>query len=743
MQHPNTTRLHFMALLLYISLAFLIMHAMIFRVQTHFAGFDYFNYHWNMWFIRHAFTTPDVNIYQNDFTFYPYLANYGYHALASFWYPLWAVLEPFVGTKIAVNGIIFVGCVLNGYLLFALIWRETNSPSLALIGGAAWQAFPIVRYSYFNTHLNLMNWWWLPAQVMLWAQTARAVRERRYRQALFWAFTQSIAFWGMGLSEHQFLIFTAFVLGPYGLVTLWMARHDVRQLAALIGFGLLTVTIFGVLYYFAGPLRYILTFEGQLAAGNVEVRPGIPFPSGFLSMSETWWQWDTPSMGVFVTLVLIGALVASIVYRKRIHNRWRWFWLLIGLPPLILALGPSLKIGDLSIPMPYRVMYTLTGGMFGMPWRLAPIFSMGVFVFAAFTFAPLLKPVDAANPRANHHRTASHRRLFAVVAVLLILFFSVRLGESAPLTPYPPEYAKHRAIAAEPDTKPIVVDVPTGVGTGEVLIGDPRAIQLQWYGMAHGRRTINGFISRAPVQSFFYIETGDPMLSWLGGRIPLDPTMVENQLRERIFSYPIGYFVIHTDLIPPNAPALQEIVGFFNRFPDLLCPPTFEGAAIFYRTRAETMGCETDRTPPHTETGVHRIEVGAIEDQRYLGWGWHWREQVFDVNLRWTGEYPQAVLYVNLPPQHDYTFTFAAQAFFEPRQVRIRVNGEILPETVQIAVESLARYTFTIPSRLLQSGGQNEIALVYDKTLVPREIGQSADERRLAIAVDWLEFAPR
>jgi len=104
----------------------------------------------------------------------------------------------------------------------------------------------------------------------------------------------------------------------------------------------------------------------------------------------------------------------------------------------------------------------------------------------------------------------------------------------------------------------VVLEVPTGVGTGEVLIGDPRAIQLQFYTLTHAHRTVNGFISRAPVESFWPLRTDDPMLSWLGQRRDLDATFVENQFRERIPLWPIGYVVVHQDLIGLESATNQE-----------------------------------------------------------------------------------------------------------------------------------------------------------------------------------------
>jgi hypothetical protein len=250
---------------------------------------------------------------------------------------------------------------------------------------------------------------------------------------------------------------------------------------------------------------------------------------------------------------------------------------------------------------------------------------------------------------------------------------------------------------------------------------------------------VNGFISRAPLENFWYLYRDDPMLSWLGQRRLLEAERVTEQLRERIFDWPIGYIVVHQDYTRRNGAQPLEISGFFNTLDDLLCPPIVEGDALFYRTTWHPDGCDP-RTPPETAPGVVTLDVGASGDERYLGWGWYEHELVAGLTLRWAGDQPQARLYVDLPPD-AYTIAISMQAFNEPRRVHLLVNGEPLPGEVTVSDAGLQAYTFDLPADRLGDGHHAEIALAYDNWLVPAEIGQSADQRRLAVAVDWIQFA--
>jgi hypothetical protein len=96
-------------------------------------------------------------------------------------------------------------------------------------------------------------------------------------------------------------------------------------------------------------------------------------------------------------------------------------------------------------------------------------------------------------------------------------------------------------------------------------------------------------------------------------------------------------------------------------------------------------------------------------------------------------------LYVDLPPD-TYTITVSMQAFSAPRRVHLLVNGAPLPGEVTVSEAGLESYTFGLPADQLGEGHHTEIALVYDSWLVPAEIGQSSDQRRLSVAVDWIQF---
>lgn len=714
--------LHFAALSFFSLTAFLTLYPLLFSPGSRTAGYDWFFPHWAYWWVRHALTTEGLHVYTSNFVMAPFTTSFAYNAMALFWFPVWAALEPVVGTIAAVNVIIFLACVLNGYVFFVFLRSEAAAPGLALIGGVVLQVFPAVRYFYYNSHINLMNWFLIPALLLIWKAVAAAVRGGRLRRSAIAAGVMGVGLWAAVLSDLQYPILGAFVLGPYGLLTLWRSP----QRGLLAGLGVLAVGLALGLLWLAGPLPYLDDMTGTLAPSPVEERPVIDFPAGFLAMADTWWDWNSPSFGAFVSATALISLAAALARFPR--GGWdRWVWLVVFVPPLVLALGPTLTIGDVRIAMPFRLLYTLTDGHFKMPWRLGPAFALGVMAFASKVWSPRL-------PR---HRAA---RAFLFGGVFLLLALDLRLFAGGPTTPVLPRYATYEQMGREPYDY-VVIEVPTGAGTGEILLGDADAIPLQYYGIFHGKRMVNGFISRAPLEHFWYLHTDDPMMAWLGQRRLLEPDAVENQLRQRIFDWPVGYLVVHQDLIRRKGTPPEEVIGYLNAHDALLCAPTVEGSAVFYRTRWHPDGC-IPRTPPEVEPGVYAIDIGTSGDERYIGWGWHWQETVAGITLRWAGDRPQTDVYLDLPPG-SYEVAVAMQAFEEPRRVRIALNGRLLEGEATVQPDSLASYTFDLPADAVGSGTALALSLHYDGWLVPAEIGHSPDRRRLAVAVDWLRFTRR
>jgi hypothetical protein len=217
-------------------------------------------------------------------------------------------------------------------------------------------------------------------------------------------------------------------------------------------------------------------------------------------------------------------------------------------------------------------------------------------------------------------------------------------------------------------------------------------------------------------------------MAWLGQRRLLEPDVVTKQLRERIFSWPISYIVVHQELIGKIGPTPQEILGFLNAQTELVCPVWVEGDAVVYRTAWHPAGCPA-RTPPERETGVYQIDLGESGDEKFIGQGWHWQESVPGTMVRWMTD--QALIYVDLPAG-AYRLTVSAQAFQQTRELTVRVNDQEVG-IANVPANSLHPLEFEIPRDVIGDGRHVTITLAAQSE-------RSADDRPLSVMVDWIRF---
>jgi hypothetical protein len=91
-------------------------------------------------------------------------------------------------------------------------------------------------------------------------------------------------------------------------------------------------------------------------------------------------------------------------------------------------------------------------------------------------------------------------------------------------------------------------------------------------------------------------------------------------------------------------------------------------------------------------------------------------------------------------PAGAYTVSIAAQAFYQPRILKVLANGVPLGDPVTVKTDSLQTLTFNLPADVVKDGKHLTLTLDYDGVVVPKDVGQGGDERKLAVAVDWIDF---
>ncbi|MDX2138429.1 MAG: hypothetical protein SF123_10075 [Chloroflexota bacterium] len=775
---------------IYSLLALLWLRQPLMHIETHMTGdpgqpvtTDYYHFHWNYWWIRHALTNG-LDVYQTNYVFAPHTSNLSLHTLAPLWYPIWAALEPAFGTVASMAGVFFVALLLNGFVFHVFLEKLGTAPGLALVGGILLQGSEVIFISLKWTMTNLLGWFWLPLVLLVWegvsyqasgtghqsSEKGKGTRAKGKMQAtvrlLWWSLLLGVTLWAMILTDLQYGVFLAFLLPPlvgWSLIDALKNKANVMADAAGRGLGIasavrllasatLALMVALLLLWVVGPLQPLLEFEQSvLATTPADRAPHVEFPLGLF-----WRDGHGASYGVLPVLLVITAIGYCLRHRgvdlQRIHRgKFRttppWVWLVLALPPLALSLGATVSLLGVDLPMPYQWFHMLLGGNFRYPERFINVFMIPALAFAL----PLLSNVFA---RARTTRMPFVR--FGFVVLVLVALLDVEIFGSVPLQAAPPQYKFYEQMGREAADY-VVVEVPTAGASGEGIVGRSEWAALQYYGIAHQHRMINGHISRVDPLRYLYMEFDDPMLAWLGQRRWLEPDIVHAQMQERISAFPVGYFVIHIPFLPQNGSTLQEVLGFFNQNTDLVCPTWASDSAVVYRTTWHPAGCPA-RIPIEVDDGIealpkYEILIGSPDDQRFIGWGWHWREQGIDGGwYRWAGDYPRlggdvvpedgflhADLHFDLP-SGAYQLELMMDAYGEARQVTLSLNDTVIGSREVSAGQGVLPYVFELPREVLGDGHNLTLRIAYDNALIPDSTVGTSQARRLSVLVTRVRF---
>ncbi len=733
----DSLRMRLFLLLCFTGIACIALANAILHVTTHLtldplhSVTDFYHFHWNFWWVRYALANQ-LNIYETTYVLAPWVNSLALHTLSLAWFPIWAVVEPFarlfgfspaVSSNIAMTVIFIVALVLNGFVTYLFLRTFGVNRNLAFLGGVLIETAPLLLHSIGWTNLNLLGWFWPLLLILAWRRLVLAwqVHQPKLRP-LGWIIILALGVWLMMLTDVQYAIFGVFLLVPYGVCSLVTLKTK-TLIPRLVGsLGVALIVAVGLLT-FLGPLDEIVAYSTEgIATTPAERGPKIEFPECFV------WHCDRDvSMGALVLPGMILAVGLNVWMRKKPDvqhklRKDRWFWLWVALPPLILSAGAYITIGGgTDIPMPYVALHQLLGGMFRYPERFSVVFMIPALVFIGATLTPLIE-----NLRPS-------RQLLVYAGLFFVVVMDSRMFSPFPIQPLPTEYAFYEHIAHEP-YEYVIVDIPTGGSSGEGFVGEPITYTTQFYALTHEKRVVNGHISRINTWHYMYMRTSDPMMAWLGQRRDLEADVVAEQMAERNSLFPIGYYVIHTQWLPPFSETLEEILGFLNSHSELACPYWQEGDLIAYRSVWHPEGCPP-RTVPLNAEGLAVIPIGDAGDYAYLGTGWYAPEQIFDITLRWMGGSTETTLVAQVP-ENTQALILRAQSFAEPRDIRLLINGISTGQTLTITPEALENYRFEIPTGMLSAEASSVFTFVYAE---PTR-GSGDDDRALAFFVDEVAF---
>lgn len=562
------------------------------HLGTHIPGSegDALNHLWTFQWVKTALLSGQPPFYTHQL-YYPEGVSLLFHNIAWIHIAVWLPLQAIIGSAPAYSLVFIANFAANAFAFYLFAREETESETAAFGGGLVCGFWPYAL-SHHN-HPNLILIAWIPLTMLYLRHTIRSGKKADVMwTAVFLAL--------IGLTRWQLLIMSSLPLGGYLIYQLAQQRLT-RPLFLRLAFIALMAALF--MAPLAAPL--LLAQFGRDNPGDLLVEESAnqtDLLAYFVpNRYHPWWgeaafqlydnfsinKTFTPTIGYTVMLLVLVAIV----------YRWRktWFWLLLALLTMVLALGPTLRFnGEFYGPLPYRWLEEFFFvQMIRHPDRLNVLLAVPVAMAAAWGITAVPQPV------------------FSWLVSLLIIIESLTVYPLYPLD----VPAWYQQIAQESD-RYALLDMPM----------DSRSFDKEYmlYQLTHGKPIVGGHVSRLPGEALAFIDS-IPLLQQTQGRSrPAAGLVNVSQQMNLLAQADIRYLVLHKKFLSHE----QELA--WQAW--LMQPPLFEDDALLvYETAAY------GQSPPITQplisneqgvvwgvvqTAVSPVTVaqaGGVDVQ--IGWG--------------------------------------------------------------------------------------------------------------------------
>jgi hypothetical protein len=551
--HPDL-----IALGLYILLTGVLTWPMLCQMSTHLIGqsTDTYINPWANWWTEKAIR-EHLPFYFTDYMFYPYGVSLTLHSFSHFNTLLWFILRPLMGNLPAYNTTVLVTYPLSAYGMFALVRYLTRSTRAGFIAGLIFAFSPY--HMAESVHPVLVTTQWLPLFMLYTIKVIRS-RDRQILHALL----ALLFLWLTGLSSWHLLVFALMLAATYAIYSLVAERRlwDWRTVLVLAGVALGC----GVLL---APLAYPM-FREQLLTNTPYLAVPVQLAEGNDLLSFVLPGPYHPVLGRFTAPVherfkLAGRRPAYLGFAAlglalvglKVNRRSTVYWGLAGLLFLVLSLGPYVKIYGFRLHdfvLPWAIPFA---GFFRNLYRFNILISFCLAVLAGWGAAYWMEHL-------SHRQRTRPTLLTAGLAIVILLeYLSIPMPRTElRVSPF------YYHLASEDDSIAIV----------EFPLGRRRDKEYMYYQTIHGKRTVNGQVSRTPQDAYRFLDEV-PILSALYANEP--PAWSSRHLFAQLAPLvreDITYIVLHRQWFDPGQ--LEEW-GDYIAF-----PPTFEDDQIIvYRTQ--------------------------------------------------------------------------------------------------------------------------------------------------------------
>lgn len=680
------------------------------------AGTDVWIHQWTFWWIKQAILNG-LNPFYTTLLYYPYGVSLTSHNIAWFNIALWLPLQALLGSVTAYNLVFILVITLNGFVFYLFAKAETADFQAAIIGGIIVGFWPYTL-SHFD-HPNMMVTFWVPLTMLF---ILRTFRDGRLRDAIF----SGISLAMIGITRWQLLVMSAPILLAYVLYLFYREKEaQFRQTAVLL------MLAFGLSALLMTPLAAPLVLDqfgrsGPEAMSVEEPDAGVTDLFSYIAPPDLyrriwneipdplpypeWEPYHRISASAYY-VPFIGLLTLALV----LYGLWRqwsrtWFWLLVALGIIAMALGPILSInGRLypAVPMPYRAISdTLLDTLIRRPHRLNNFLGIPVAMIASWAMVDLQARFQTRFGAYRGRQLSTLASLFLGALILL----------ENPIPPIPttdtyvPQW--YRDLAAN-EEEFAILEIPFHNRGFDKL--------YMFYQTVHGKPILVGHVSRLPQEAFTFLDSIpflEPLRSIYTWNV-VEQSWVDFDQKDvtRQFSIlsreNVRYIVLNKPLIAP---------GFIERWRDWVTfEPVYEDEEVLVYNTSPQAGKDFEIATPLA--GVVGFIRAALSPQEVVQGG------VVKIDVRWASD---------AAPPDDYEVCFYLLG--DRGETAVSQCEEPIPgwPTSQWGGNAVGRgsYVIPIPEDLPQGEYGVEMALVGEETAGP--VGEAITLGQVAVHL----FAP-
>jgi hypothetical protein len=652
-------------------------------------GGDFYLNIWNMWWTKFSLLTLHQHPFYTDYLHYPVGQSLLYHDGDTLNGVLSIPLQGLFGLLAAFNLMRLAHLVFSGVAAYALC-RVLGLPRpAAWIGGALYLMCPVTSNAFDLGQLDIISTGWIPLYILCLIKglgnRALGLPPGRWWWLVGAAFAVAAAALASWYFSIALMLFTLLYVS-WELAATWLLSKRAQSVsdepmmtnearsshpllatriigrAAIVGVGagvLLSPLIIAVAQenatgatYIASPLRTIITSSADLLA------PFLPLPA----------HYNDPTINPFGGTValgwtVIGLAVIALVLRRRVQSSkfkvqssrsgnsfepgtlnfeysrgHLYFWLVVAVAFVVLALGPHLLIGgkDTGIPMPYLLLNKIPLlGAARVPMRLIVIVSLAMSVLAAYGLVALWEMVRATSARAS---------LFAIVGLLVVLeFFAI---PRTLITPTVHPFFESIAANGADGAHEAVLELPVVPRTAPSMLNQT----------VHQHPIMSAYTARKYPYPWFDATLGVSHLA------KADP---KSLTREDIITPAVG----DSALTSLDYYGVRYVVIYVSGDDELDGRTTKTADALFGAHNIEPVMHDAELTvykvPPQPRTGPL---VG-------LGSGWYAVEQSGERRWRWTDGHALVQLTNPTTTQMATRLRLAAYSLGQPRTLLVLLDG--------------------------------------------------------------------